>query len=261
MSEFNADNAGLNELLAYVRTLSGADLSPKRDISQQRLSAMAKKHGLSSLSELAYRVRSQSELRQELINLITVNETYFYRELAQLKQVVECIRLMRGGRVLCAPCSSGDEAYSLAMLCVEAGVNKNEVSLMGIDINSQAIAQCNMANYSERSLHRLSEQQKSRFFNKDGDRYFIKKELLPRVEFRLVNVFDDALFNLGKFDIVLSRNMMIYFDDDFRLKCVERLGRLLETGGRLYTGHADLVPATPMYKKLTLDGIAFYEKV
>ena len=68
------------------------------------------------------------------------------------------------------------------------------------------------------------------------------------------------MFNLGKFDIVLSRNMMIYFDDEFRLKCVERLHRMLKPEGRLYAGHADLVPYTPLYNKRFSHGATYYER-
>ena len=89
---------------------------------------------------------------------------------------------------------------------------------------------------------------------------FHQKEILPRCEFKILNVFDDAMFNLGKFDIVLSRNMMIYFDDEFRLKCVERLHRMLKPEGRFYAGHADIVPYTPLYNKRFSHGATYYER-
>ena len=255
-----SDMDGFNEFMSTIKTLCGVDLEPKRDITLQRVSIFAKNRQIKSFKDLVSMIRFDTLLRQDLLNLVTVNETYFYRELAQLKDVIYYAKELGEARILCAPCSSGDEVYSLAMLAYEFGLKQCDIQLTGIDINSEAIQACNAGSYGERSLHRLSEFQKERFFTKKDDKFFIKKEILPRCEFKILNVFDDAMFNLGKFDIVLSRNMMIYFDDAFRLKCVERLHKLLKPEGRLYAGHADLVPYTPLYTKRFSNGATYYER-
>ena len=255
-----SDIDGFNEFMSTIKTLCGVDLEPKRDITLQRVSIFAKNRQIKSFKDLVSMIRFDTLLRQDLLNLVTVNETYFYRELAQLKDVIYYAKELGEARILCAPCSTGDEVYSLAMLAYEFGLKQSDIQLTGIDINSEAIQACNVGSYSDRSLHRLSEFQKERFFTKKDDKFFIKKEILPRCEFKILNVFDDAMFNLGKFDIVLSRNMMIYFDDAFRLKCVERLHKLLKPEGRLYAGHADLVPYTPLYTKRFSNGATYYER-
>ena len=255
-----SDMDGFNEFMSTIKTLCGVDLEPKRDITLQRVSIFAKNRQIKSFKDLVSMIRFDTLLRQDLLNLVTVNETYFYRELAQLKDVIYYAKELGEARILCAPCSTGDETYSLAMLAYEFGLKQSDIQLTGIDINSEAIQACIVGSYGERSLHRLSEFQKERFFTKKDDKFFIKKEILPRCEFKILNVFDDAMFNLGKFDIVLSRNMMIYFDDAFRLKCVERLHKLLKPEGRLYAGHADLVPYTPLYTKRFSNGATYYER-
>ena len=255
-----SDMDGFNEFMSTIKTLCGVDLEPKRDITLQRVSIFAKNRQIKSFKDLVSMIRFDTLLRQDLLNLVTVNETYFYRELAQLKDVIYYAKELGEARILCAPCSTGDEVYSLAMLAYEFGLKQSDIQLTGIDINSEAIQACSVGYYGERSLHRLSEFQKERFFTKKDDKFFIKKEILPRCEFKILNVFDDAMFNLGKFDIVLSRNMMIYFDDEFRLKCVERLHRMLKPEGRLYAGHADLVPYTPLYTKRFSNGATYYER-
>lgn len=259
--EFVKDESGFVKIMDYVRSLSGVDLGPKKEITMQRLSTFAKNSGLNSFDMLLSRIKTDSNLRQDILNLLTVNETYFYRELAQLKDVISYAKSLANARILCAPCSSGDEVYSIAMLAYEASMPNSLVNILGIDINSQAISQAISGEYSARSLHRLSDEQRSKFFKASGDKFLINKSILPKCEFKIVNIFDDAIFNLGKFDIILSRNMMIYFDDSFRLKCVERLGRMLDSGGRLYAGHADLVPYTPVFEKRFISGSSFYEKV
>lgn len=255
------NDSSFNDLMSYIKTLSGVDLEPKKDITFQRISAFAKNQNISDFKHIIALMRTNSQMRQEILNLITVNETYFYREISQLNDVISYAKYLGGARILCAPCSSGDEVYSIAMMSVEAGLHTSCINLVGIDINSEAISQCGIGEYTARSLHRLNDAQKSRFFNAVGDKYAINKNILPRCEFRVLNIFDDTLYTLGKFDIVLSRNMMIYFDDAFRLKCVERLSKLLDQGGRLYTGHADLVPSTPIYEKKFQNGISYYQKV
>ncbi|WP_169777004.1 CheR family methyltransferase [Campylobacter mucosalis] len=257
-----SDMDGFDEFMKAIRSLCGVDLGPKRDITLQRVSAFAKNKKIATFKEVTAMIRSNFILRQDILNLITVNETYFYRELPQLKDVAFYAKDLGSARILCAPCSSGDEVYSIAMLAHEIGMPPGSLSIVGIDINSEAISQCLSGNYNARSLHRLNDYQKERFFTKqDDDKFNIKRNILARCEFKIMNVFDDALFGLGKFDIVLSRNMMIYFDDEFRLKCVERLHKVLGTYGRLYTGHADLVPYTPLYEKRFSNGTTYYEKV
>ncbi|MEH1011024.1 CheR family methyltransferase [Campylobacter concisus] len=79
-------------------------------------------------------------------------------------------------RILCAPCSTGDETYSLAMLAYEFGLKQSDIQLTGIDINSEAIQACSVGSYGERSLHRLSEFQKERFFTKKMTNFSSKKK-------------------------------------------------------------------------------------
>ncbi|MBE3021582.1 protein-glutamate O-methyltransferase CheR [Campylobacter sp. RM13119] len=256
-----SDMDGFNEFLNTLKTLCGVDLESKREIVLQRLKTFAKNRQIPTFKEIVNSIKYNKELRQDILNLITVNETYFYRELPQLKEVISYVKELGSARILCAPCSSGDEVYSLAMLAHEYALGAGALSVVGIDINSQAISDCISATYSSRSLHRLDNYQKERFFKKDGDKFVFKKDPAFKCEFKIMNVFDDAIFSLGKFDVILSRNMMIYFDDNFRLKCVERLHRLLKDGGRLYTGHADLVPFTPLYEKKFVHGSPYYQMI
>ena len=232
------DMDSFNEFMNVIKTLCGVDLEPKRDITLQRITIFIRDRQIKSFKDLVSMIRYNTSLRQDILNLVTVNETYFYRELPQLKDVIYYAKELGGARILCAPCSTGDESYSLAMLAYEMGFKQHEISIVGIDINSEAIASCQNGIFSERSLHRLSDFQKERFFTKVDDKFKIKKENLPRCEFKILNVFDD----------------------DFRLKCVERLHKLLKPDGRLYAGHADLVPYTPAYEKRFSNGTTYYLK-
>lgn len=255
------EEVGLTKLIAYIRTFCGVNLEPKQDVLTKRIKLFCEPRELYSYLELLEKSKSDEILLQDLINEITVNETYFYRELPQLEEAIEYAReLKQKVKILCAPCASGEEVYSLAILAEEKGIMRSNIELIGIDINSEAIENANKAIYSKRSLHRLDEQLKECYFTSDENRYHIKKEKMPRIDFRVVNIFDDDFMKLGLFDIIFSRNMMIYFDDDFKHKAIKRFYELLKPHGRLYAGHADLIPQTPLFIKEVKARLYFYKK-
>lgn len=256
-----SDEDGLIEFIATIKKICGVDLGPKKDVIKHRLSYFAQAHHIATFRDLSYKILGDVLFRQEALNLITVNETYFYRELLQLEVAVDFAKTLQGEvRILCAPCSSGDEVYSIGMLLAEAGMNVNRVKIYGVDINSDAIKQAKEGVYSSRSLHRLSDEVKKRFFDPLGKEFKIKTTLLPSCEYKLVNIFDEAFLGLGVFDIIFSRNMMIYFDEVYRLRSIERFHKVLKDEGRLYVGHADLIPTSPLFEKNMLGRVVYYQK-
>lgn len=252
---------GLEELISFIKKSCGIDLEPKKDVLYKRFSTYCKNREFTSFYELMQRMKKDEELMQEIIDFITVNETYFYRELPQLKESISYInRLNYRVNILCAPCSTGEEVYSLAFLAKEAGIANERINILGIDINSQAIDSAKKASYNERSLHRLDDSIKSRYFTCKEGRYHVIKDNLPSIDFQIANIFDEKFKRIGQFDIIYSRNMMIYFNDEYKLKAIKSFYDLLSYGGRLYTGHADLVPATSYFEKVVKDRLYFYQK-
>lgn len=261
MTPLPTDMKGLDKFIQNIKSICGVDLESKKDTIKQRVANFAQAHSIETFELLSTRIIVDRLLRQEVLNLITINETYFYRELAQLQAAIYHAKEQGFTRILCAPCSTGEEVYSLGILAHSNLLNSSEISIVGIDINSEAISKCHEGIYSERSLHRLNDNQKNIYFDRVDDKFRIKKALLPRSEFSVVNIFDDSLFKLGKFDVIFSRNMMIYFDEEYKLKTIERFHKILNDGGRLYTGHADLIPYTSLYKKIISAGASYYAKV
>ena len=256
-----SDAKGLDKFIENIKNICGVDLESKKETIRQRIINFCQANGIETFEALSAKIITDRELRQDILNLITINETYFFRELAQLQAAIYHAKDLGGARILCAPCSTGEEVYSLGILTHSNLLSMSQISIVGIDINSEAIGRCFEGLYSERSLHRLNNNQKNIYFNKRDDKFEIKKEFLPRCEFSVVNIFDDSIYRLGKFDIILSRNMMIYFDEEYKLKTVERFHKILNDDGRLYAGHADLVPYTPLYKKLISSNVSYYVKV
>lgn len=257
----SVDTSNLDLLIECIREICGVDLISKKETLSQRFVIFCQPLGISSFDELIRKIKTESKIRQEVLNLITVNETYFFRELPQLKFIVEYIKsLNKRTRILSAPCASGEEIYSLAIMAKEANILTSNIKFVGIDINSQAIQRCYEGIYSKRSLHRLDSDIKDKYFKQNKEMYEIKRETLPEIEFKVINIFDNSFLNYEPFDIILSRNMMIYFDKTYKLKAVEIFHKLLKENGNFFAGHADLIPETNFFKKVLQEGVNYYKK-
>lgn len=256
--EFNT--FGLQDLLHYIKREIGVDLLSKNSVIETKLRLFCERKEIYSFRKLFETLQHDKILRQDLIDLVTVNETYFYREESQLDLAVHFALAIPNVKILCAPCASGEEVYSLSMLLQEKRKDSREFSITGIDINAEAIAKAQQGLFSERSLHKLNEQLKEKFFTHEDRFYHVKKEYFSSVSFTKVNIFDHEFLSLGKFDIVFSRNMLIYFDDDFRLKAIERFANLLKPEGKLFLGHADIVPENNYFTKHTEHRLSYYVK-
>lgn len=253
----------MTSLIDFVKNLCGNDLSSKRDILKQKLTNFCDKYGFESAEELMDQVPKRRSIKQELINNLTINETYFMREATQLKAVINYLNSLQSyTSILCAPCSSGEEVYTLGMLAKTCGMDMFKLKITGIDINSNVIEKCKVGKYNARSLQNVSASQKSTFFEEDEDGMFkIKKSLMPRIDFKTINLFDDSIYALGTFDVILSRNMLIYFDDYHRAISLDKFYKLLKPDGRLYVGNADIVPSSEIFRKVFDMSATYYEKV
>lgn len=252
---------GFNDVLHYIKREVGVDLFGKKSIIETKIKHFCEEREIDSFKQLHDKIQYEESLQQELINLLTVNETYFYREEKQLQEAVSFAK-NRGGniKILCAPCASGEEVYSLSMLMNEELGQSSNFTITGIDINSEAINRANEGLFSERSLHKLDSDLKRKYFSIEKDKYKVNKHRFPSVTFRKINIFDNSFLNLGSFDIIFSRNMLIYFDDDFRVKTMQRFYQLLKSDGRVYLGHADIVPKNEWLEKNGFGSSCYYTK-
>ena len=161
---------------------------------------------------------------QALMNGITVNETYFFREKDQFEALVnkilpelhETMPKDRPLRILSSPCSTGEEPYSMILHIVEEGdlVEKRDIEVVGIDIDSTVIRKAQAGKFTDRSVHAIPKDILGRWFKKKTFGYDLSDDLQGTVDFHVANVFDKAqMRKLGKFDVIFSRNMLIYFDE------------------------------------------------
>lgn len=209
---------------------------------------------------------------QVLINGMTVNETYFYREKEQLEVLVNSIlpelhtSKPKGEplRILSAPSSTGEEPYSMILYILEEGriVEERDIEIVGIDIDSTVIEKAKAGKYSDRSVHAIPSGVLGKYFNKKPLGYELIDDLIGTVEFKLSNVFDRAeMRKLGKFDVIFSRNMLIYFDDASRKEVAMTFYDMLNPGGYVLLGHAEYMSRiTSVFKAKKIDSTLIYQK-
>ena len=196
------------------------------------------------------RFDKDKNLLQDLINLVTINETYFFRENYQFETLIhnvlhelDAVRPSSEPiRILCSPSSTGEEPYSIALHLLDEGdlVERRDFEIVGIDIDTNVIEKARLGIYSKRSVQFLPPNILNKYFTKDGMNYKIADFLREAIEFKVVNVMDKfAMKKLGKFDVIFSRNMLIYFDDASRKEVAMTFYELLKPRGYVFLGHAE----------------------
>lgn len=188
---------------------------------------------------------------QALIDVVSIGETYFFREPAQLAALIELAipeRLRSGEpghklRFLSAGCSSGEEPYSLAITLAEQrpDLGPERVSLLGIDVSAAAIARARRARYSRWALRATPPELRERFFRREGEDFRLLDPIHAAVRFEEGNLLepDPLLLPPGSLDVVFCRNVLIYFSERMMRRAVAELARLLVPGGFLFLGHSE----------------------
>lgn len=209
---------------------------------------------------------------QELINMLTVNETYFFRENYQFEILVKNILPMIDKvkpanepiRILSAPCSSGEEPYSIAIHLLEESrlINKRDFEIIGIDIDSQIIERGKKGVYNDRSLHAIPPNIVPKYFTKIAGYYTLKSDIREAIHLQVCNVYDKKAMNaLGKFDVIFSRNMLIYFDDASKYEVAMTFYESLNYGGYILLGHTEYMSRiTPVFEAKKIDQHLVYQK-
>ncbi len=179
---------------------------------------------------------SAPELRA-LVAQLAVGETYFFRDRAQfavLDRLLE--RASSPLRVLCAGCASGEEPYSIAIRMLERGARGH---VLGIDVNAPAIDLARKAVYSAWSLRDTPQATIDAWFHPEGKRFALSQAPKDLVELRHANLYADTLADLGQWDLVLCRNVLMYHSRPAAAEIVSKLSRQLVPGGYLFLGHAE----------------------
>lgn len=237
---------------------------------EMRITSLNLRNGEEYLRLLLFDPEAEKEW-DNLISMITTNETYFMREERQLKCfkddiLPELVKKNEGKkiRIWSAGCSSGEEPFSIAILIKESKVvNENMVEIFATDISSRALNKAREGIYGESSFRNVDEIFKAKWFINIGEnKWKIKDDIRKKVNFQKFNLFDlDRYSLLGNFDVIFCRNVIIYFNLDAKVKVVERFYDKLNNGGYLLLGHSEsLISITDKFKLVHLPTDLVYRK-
>jgi chemotaxis protein methyltransferase CheR len=253
--DFDLSEVEYRMLRDYIHDQSGIYLKDeKHSYLRMKLYPRVVSLGLNSFSAYLQNLKYGPDRLAEwsrMIALVTNNETYFFRETPQLMifhdhLLPELRETKQEGkdrtiRVLSAGCSTGEEAYTLALLAFNTGSFfwGWDLRIVGLDINDNALCAARQGEYYERSF-RMMDQQYLRFFNPNNGHFEVKDSIKRFVEFRRGNISEPgSLRELGTFDIIFCRNVLIYFSEDKLKAAVDNFHSVLNDGGYLLLGHSE----------------------
>ena len=236
------DYIDVTPIADYFHNETGITFESQMSILKSKVTSFCKQRDIYSFSSLLQNIQSNAALKQELIDYLTTNETYFYREFKQIQELITLVKKSQGSvKILCAPSATGEEVYSIAIALLEAGVSSSSFHILGVDINSDAINKARNAVYGERNVRNLTPKIISKYFDINDKKYTLKQSVKSLVSFQVTNIFDSSFKNIGKFDFIFCRNMLIYFDKETKLKAKGILESLRTSNQHdIFFGHADL---------------------
>jgi len=217
------------------------------------LTQVIKSHGLQSIDELATLLKRKRTpaLEQQIVDSILNNESYFFRDRAMFDTLIDTaipeIERRNGAKkhisIWSTACSTGQEAYSLAILFAEQPARWDgwTVSILGTDVSTKAVTAAREARFTPFQIQRgLGATQMLRWFDEVGGDWVANNELRQMVRFEVHNVFDPPP-GRGQFDLVLCRNMLIYFPGEKRTQIFARLASAMAPGAWLMLGAGETI--------------------
>ena len=242
---------------------------------EDRLNRRLKIHHMNDFREyyrfLRYSEKRNDELR-EIMDILTVNETYFFREQEQLaafsKKILPELKERNKDKkkinIWSAGCSTGEEPYTIAMLIIEdGGFNGWEINILGTDISERVLKAAREGVYKKNSFRTTNLYFINTYFQKQlNEDQKISDKVKRLVTFSRLNLFDILKIKLiGEIDVIFCRNVLIYFNRDAKKNVIQNLHETLVEGGYLLLGHAEsLINISTAFRLQHLENDIVYQK-
>jgi chemotaxis protein methyltransferase CheR len=240
-------------LRKLLRDHSGLDLSAdKQYLIESRLLPLARKSGLPGISELVQKMKGgSSSIISQVVEAMTTNETFFFRDKVPfdhfrdsiMPEILQARASRKSIRIWCAAGSTGQEPYSLAMCLKEmsAAIAGFRIEILATDLSQEVIEKSKAGIYSQFEVQRgLPIQLLVKYFKQTGEVWQINPDIRAMIQHRQLNLLHDFA-QLGVFDVIFCRNVLIYFDQDTKINIFNRLAKATEPDGFLVLGAAETV--------------------
>ena len=211
---------------------------------------------------------------QELLNLLTTNETYMFREFDQLAVFAEdcleevCEKKKKLGneqiRIWCAGCSTGEEAYTLAIILMEMlePLSDWNIKITATDIDTKVLSMAQKGEYSSRAVKDVPDEYLEQYLRITGGSFAVKSIVKKHITFKHLNLMDaKQIKSAGQFDFIFCRNVLIYFDNVSRKKVVSQFYEHLDPGGFVFLGHSESIGRiSTSFTLRKMGGMIMYQK-
>jgi chemotaxis protein methyltransferase CheR len=263
--EFRFTDQDFQHIRELIHGHAGIALADsKKELVYSRLTRRLRATGLNTFAEYLALLQHKNDAEWEsFINSLTTNLTSFFREAHHFTLLAEHLRKLDRSqpiRLWCSACSTGEEAYSMAITVAETcGDFKQTVTIIASDLDSHVLATAREGRYKADALAKLSVQRIERFFTPADAGYFsVRPELQRMIEFKRINLLDAGYPLHEKLDAIFCRNVMIYFDKDTQFAILKKFAPMLKPDGLLFAGHSENFYHAAAYFKLR--GETVYER-
>ncbi|MBN1959632.1 MAG: protein-glutamate O-methyltransferase CheR [Deltaproteobacteria bacterium] len=241
---------------------------------ERRLRPRLDAHGLTSFRDYYRLIKYGRDLHNEfdeIVERITTNESYFFRESYQLDaftdEIMPIITSNRDSRerirIWSAGCATGEEPYTIAMLVREAKSTQGyKFDIFGNDVSKKVLRLARAGFYRENSFRQTDKRYRDKYFHKAKDGWQINDEIRSSVTFGHVNLMDEASMALiANVDVVFCRNVLIYFSAESRVQLIDAFYRKLRPGGFLLLGHSEsLINSSTKFELVALKNDIVYRR-
>lgn len=239
-----AEDEDFYRFVSDIRKATSIDLSQyKENQMRRRLTTLRMKHGHATFASYYKALMADAKLREEFLDRMTINVSEFWRNPNRWHLLNErfLTPLARSGnrlQIWSAACSTGEEPYTLAMMLDALGALER-TALHATDIDENVLAKAKEGHYAERSVQDVPPSYLSRYFSKEQDTYRIIDKLRKAVRFQKQNLLLDKFAN--GYDLIVCRNVMIYFTDEAKKGLYHKFAQALKPGGILFVGSTEQI--------------------
>lgn len=243
------------------KKITGVDLALYKEAQmKRRLTSLYEKKGYGDFREFALALEKNEALLQETLDRMTINVSEFYRNYKRWevleKTILPLLKPAKTLKVWSAACSTGEEPYTLSMI-LSRQKSLSDYQIIATDIDDKVLAKAKEGVYQERSLQEVPKEIKELYFTQDGNRFAVKDEIKKNIRFQKHNLLADAYEK--DFDIIVCRNVLIYFTEEAKEKIYHKFSGSLKNNGVLFVGSTEQIFNPEKYGFQSTDTF-FYQK-
>lgn len=255
-------DADYDKFVEQIKKRTAIDLGQYKETQmKRRLTTLRQKHGFSTFAAYLDALVRESALMDEFLDRMTINVSEFWRNPNRWAMLEERFlpELLSGGNriaIWSAACSTGDEPYTTAMILDRMGA-LNRATITATDLDQNVLKKAQSGLYQDRSVRDVPKPYLNQYFTHDGDIYSVDERIKRSIKYKQHNLLHDPYG--GPYDLIICRNVMIYFTEDAKHQIYQRFSNALKPGGILFVGSTEQIFTPQQYNFETAETF-FYRK-